>query len=51
MAVPALAWYLRMRMGCGTGSRPTRVPCWRNFRISDSSVKPLKTKRTVNVKS
>ena len=41
MAVPALAWYFLIRMGWGTGSRPTRVPCWRNFRISDSSVRPL----------
>lgn len=41
MAVPALAWYFRMRMGWGTGSSPTRVPCCRNLRISDSSVRPL----------
>ncbi|KAK2182054.1 hypothetical protein NP493_369g04014 [Ridgeia piscesae] len=31
-----------MRMGWGTGSNPTRVPCCRNLRISDSSVNPLK---------
>lgn len=30
-----------MRIGCGTGSNPTRVPCCRNFRISLSSVNPL----------
>lgn len=41
MAVPELAWYFRMRMGWGTGSSPTRVPCCRNLRISDSSVRPL----------
>lgn len=41
MAVPELAWYFRMRMGWGTGSSPTRVPCCRNRRISDSSVRPL----------
>lgn len=29
-------------MGCGTGSNPTRVPCCKNFKISDSSVRPLK---------
>lgn len=47
MAVPALAWYFLIRMGWGTGSRPTRVPCWRNFRISDSSVRPLIEKHNV----
>lgn len=40
-AVPALAWYLRISIGCGTGSSPTSVPCCRNRRISDSSVRPL----------
>lgn len=45
MAVRALAWYFLMRMGWGTGSRPTRVPCWRNLRISDSSVKPLENNK------
>lgn len=43
--VPALAWYFLISMGWGTGKRPTRVPCWRKFRISDSSVRPLKTSR------
>lgn len=46
MAVPALAWYFLMRMGWGTGRRPTSVPCCRNLRISDSSVRPLRT--TIN---
>lgn len=41
IVVPLLAWYLRIRIGCGTGSRPTSVPCCRNFSISDSSVRPL----------
>lgn len=41
MVVPALAWYLRIRMGCGTGKSPTSVPCCRNLRISLSSVRPL----------
>ena len=30
-----------MRMGWGTGSSPTNVPCCRKRRISDSSVRPL----------
>lgn len=50
MAVPALAWYFLMRMGWGTGRRPTSVPCWRNLRISDSSVKPLRTTTTIRLK-
>jgi len=41
MVVPLLAWYLRIRIGWGTGRSPTSVPCWRNLRISDSSVSPL----------
>lgn len=49
MAVPALDWYFLMRMGCGTGRRPTSVPCWRNFKISDSSVKPLRIPTTPNI--
>lgn len=35
-----------MRMGWGTGRRPTSVPCCRNLRISDSSVKPLRMTTT-----
>lgn len=46
MAVPELAWYLRMRMGWGTGSSPTSVPCCKNLRISDSSVRPLQRDRS-----
>ena len=41
IAVPGFAWYLRIRIGWGTGRSPTRVPCWRNLKISLSSVKPL----------
>ena len=26
-----------IRIGCGTGNNPTRVPCWINFKISPSS--------------
>lgn len=44
MAVPEFAWYFRIRMGWGTGRSPTRVPCCRNLRISDSSVRPLEKK-------
>lgn len=40
--VPVLDWYFLIRIGCGTGRRPTNVPCCRNFKISDSSVRPLK---------
>ena len=47
IVVPLLAWYLRIRIGWGTGRSPTRVPCCRNFRISDSSVRPLYTWCTV----
>lgn len=47
MAVPAFAWYFLMRIGWGTGNKPTRVPCCRNLRISDSSVRPLKNGHTV----
>lgn len=39
--VPEFAWYFRISIGCGTGNRPTKVPCWRNFKISLSSVNPL----------
>jgi len=39
--VPKLGWYLRIRIGCGTGSRPTKVPFCKNLSISLSSVKPL----------
>lgn len=39
--VPELVWYLRIRIGCGTGSKPTNVPCCKNLRISFSSVMPL----------
>lgn len=41
VVVPLFAWYFRISIGCGTGNKPTRVPCWRNLRISDSSVRPL----------
>ena len=36
--VPQLDWYFRIRIACGTGSRPTSVPRCRNFKISFSSV-------------
>lgn len=39
--MPKLGWYLRIRIGCGTGSRPTKVPFCKNLSISLSSVKPL----------
>lgn len=42
--VPLFAWYLRIRIGCGTGNKPTSVPCCRNRRISDSSVSPLRNR-------
>ena len=41
MDVPLLAWYFRIKIGWGTGNRPTNVPCCKNLRISLSSVKPL----------
>ena len=40
ITVPEFGWYFRMRIGCGTGRRPTKVPCWRNLMISLSSVRP-----------
>ena len=51
MVVPLLAWYLRISIGCGTGNKPTSVPCCRNFRISLSSVKPLQYSQQLNHKS
>lgn len=39
--VPVFAWYFLIKIGCGTGNSPTRVPCCKNFKISDSSVNPL----------
>lgn len=43
VVVPEFAWYFRIRMGWGTGKRPTNVPCCRNLRISLSSVRPLES--------
>lgn len=43
VVVPEFAWYFLIRMGWGTGNRPTNVPCWRNLRISLSSVRPLES--------
>lgn len=47
VVVPAFAWYFLIKIGCGTGNKPTKVPCCRNFNISLSSVSPLKWIRDV----
>ena len=36
-----LPWYLRVMIGCGTGSSPTSVPFFRNSITSTSCVTPL----------
>ena len=43
VVVPEFAWYFLIRIGWGTGNRPTNVPCCRNLRISLSSVRPLES--------
>lgn len=48
MVVPLLAWYFLIRMGWGTGSSPTNVPCCRNLSISLSSVSPLQCNQEKN---
>lgn len=40
ITVLEFGWYLRIKIGWGTGKSPTNVPCWRNLIISLSSVKP-----------
>lgn len=40
ITVPEFGWYFRIKIGCGTGKRPTKVPCCKNLMISLSSVRP-----------